>query len=98
MQFSPRWRTLEERPDDNHAVLDLALPLAALPHSPGPYIALMLIGFVVGILGHLAGARWLVGAGVVLIALGALLLPFVANVTTENKPAPIEESRGDSGG
>jgi hypothetical protein len=80
-------------------VPDLALPLAALlPHSPGPYIALMLIGFVVGILGHLAGARWLVGAGVVLIALGALLLPFVANVTTENKPAPIEESRGDSGG
>ena len=77
---------------------DLALPLAALlPHSPGPYIALMLIGFAVGILGHLAGARWLVGAGVVLIALGALLLPFAANVTTQDKPAPIEESRGDSG-
>jgi hypothetical protein len=69
-----------------------------LPHSPTPYILLMLAGFVVGILGHLAGARWLVAAGVVLIALGALLLPFVANVTTENKPAPIEESRGDSGG
>jgi len=80
-------------------VPDFVLPLAALlPHSPGPYIALMLIGFAVGILGHLAGARWLVGAGVVLIALGALLLPFVANVTTENKPAPIERSRGDSGG
>lgn len=78
---------------------DLLLPLAAmLPHSPTPYILLMLAGFVVGILGHLAGARWLVAAGVVLIALGALLLPFVANVTTENKPAPIEESRGDSGG
>jgi hypothetical protein len=80
-------------------VPDLLLPLAAmLPHSPTPYILLMLAGFVVGILGHLAGARWLVAAGVVLIALGALLLPFVANVTTENKPAPIEESRGDSGG
>jgi hypothetical protein len=69
-----------------------------LPHSPTPYILLMLAGFGVGILGHLAGARWLVAAGVILIALGALLLPFVANVTTENKPAPIEESRGDSGG
>jgi hypothetical protein len=69
-----------------------------LPHSPTPYILLMLTGFGVGILGHLAGARWLVAAGVILIALGALLLPFVANVTTENKPAPIEESRGDSGG
>ncbi|HET7590007.1 MAG TPA: hypothetical protein VFK14_07450 [Solirubrobacterales bacterium] len=78
---------------------DLALPLAALlPHSPTPYIALMLAGFLVGILGHLAGARWLVAAGVVLIALGALLLPLVANITTENKPAPIEESRGDAGG
>jgi hypothetical protein len=80
-------------------VPDLLLPLAAmLPHSPTPYILLMLAGFGVGILGHLAGARWLVAAGVILIALGALLLPFVANVTTENKPAPIEESRGDSGG
>jgi hypothetical protein len=69
-----------------------------LPHSPTPYILLMLAGFGVGTLGHLAGARWLVAAGVILIALGALLLPFVANVTTENKPAPIEESRGDSGG
>jgi hypothetical protein len=79
-------------------VPDLALPLAALlPHSPGPYIALMLIGFGVGILGHLSGARWLVAAGVALIALGALLLPFVANVTTDNRPPPIEESRGDSG-
>lgn len=77
---------------------DLALPLAALlPHSPGPYIALMLIGFGVGILGHLSGARWLVAAGVALIALGALLLPLVANVTTDNRPPPIEESRGDSG-
>jgi hypothetical protein len=79
-------------------VPDIALPLAALlPHSPTPYIALMLAGFAVGILGHLSGARWLVAAGVALIALGALLLPLVANVTTANKPAPIEESRGDAG-
>lgn len=79
-------------------MLDLVLSLAALfPHSPGPYIALMLIGFALGILGHLAGARWLVAAGVVLIAFGALLLPLAANLTTHNKPPPIEESRGDSG-
>ena len=57
----------------------------------------MLIGFAVGILGHLMGARWLIAAGVTLIALGALLLPLVANVTSENRPPPIEESRGDSG-
>jgi hypothetical protein len=79
-------------------VLDLCVPFATLfPHSPTPYIALMLIGFAVGILGHLMGARWLVAAGVALIALGALLLPLAANLTTQNKPAPIEESRGDSG-
>jgi hypothetical protein len=72
-------------------------PLAALPHSPGPYIALMLIGFAVGILGHLTRARWLIAAGIALIFLGALLFPFLANVTTENKPPPPQESRGDLG-
>ncbi len=79
-------------------MLDLAPPPAALlTHSPGPYVALMLAGFVVGILGHLTRTRWLVAAGVVLIALGALLLPLAANLTTSDRPPPIEESRGDSG-
>jgi hypothetical protein len=79
-------------------VPDLALPLAELlPRNPGPYVALMLIGFVVGILGHMTKLRLLVGVGVALIFLGALLFPFLANVTTENRPAPIEESSGDSG-
>jgi hypothetical protein len=79
-------------------VPDLLLPLAALlPHSPTPYIVLMLAGFAIGILGHLSGYRWLVVSGVILIFLGALLFPLVANLTTENRPAPIEESRGDSG-
>lgn len=80
-------------------MLDLALPLADLfPHSPGPYIALMLAGFVIGILGHLTRAKWLIAAGVMLIFLGALLFPLAANLTTENRPPPIEESRsGDAG-
>jgi hypothetical protein len=79
-------------------VLDLLVPpLGLLPHSPTPYIALMLAGFAIGILGHLTRARWLVAAGVILIFLGALLFPFLANVTTEDRPPPIEESRGDSG-
>ncbi|HEX7280168.1 MAG TPA: hypothetical protein VF255_11175 [Solirubrobacterales bacterium] len=73
---------------------DLVLPLAALfPQGPTPYIALMLAGFAIGILGHLTRARWLVAAGVILIFLGALLFPFLANVTTENRPPPIDESR-----
>jgi hypothetical protein len=79
-------------------VPDLAPPLfGLLPHSPTPYIALMLIGFAVGILGHLTKLRWLVAAGVALIFLGALLFPLLANVTSENRPPPIEESGGDSG-
>jgi len=79
-------------------VLDLCVPLATLlPHSPGPYIALILIGFAIGILGHLSGARLLVAVGVALIFLGALLFPLLVNVTSESPPPPIEESRGDSG-
>ena len=39
-------------------MLDLAPPLAdLLPHSPGPYIALMLAGFAIGILGHVFRAK-----------------------------------------
>jgi sulfite exporter TauE/SafE len=72
------------------AVLDLVLPLAALlPHSAGPYVALMLIGFVIGILGHLTAARWLVAAGVILIFLGALLFPVALNLTEES-PASLD--------
>jgi hypothetical protein len=79
-------------------VLDLALPLADLfPTTPGPYIALMLIGFAIGILGHLTGAKWLIASGVILIFLGALLFPLAANLTTRDRPPPIEEGRGDTG-
>jgi hypothetical protein len=79
-------------------VLDLALPLADLfPHSPGPYIALMLAGFAIGILGHVFRVKSMVAAGIALIFLGALLFPLAANLTTENRPPPVDESRGDAG-
>lgn len=62
-------------------MLDSAIPLAALlPHGPGPYAALMLAGFAIGIVGHLTGSRLLVASGVTLIVLGALLLPLLGNV------------------
>jgi hypothetical protein len=73
-------------------VLDLVLPIAALlPHSIGPYIALMLCGFAIGILGHLSSSRALVAAGVILIALGAFLFPLALNLTTETPPR-VEKS------
>jgi hydrogenase-4 membrane subunit HyfE len=80
-------------------VPDLALPLASLlpSHSPGPYIALTLAGFAIGILGHLTRSRWLIISGIALIFLGALLFPLLANLGTENRPPPIEETRGDTG-
>ena len=74
-------------------MLDLLLPVAALlPHSIGPYIALVLCGFAIGVLGHLSSSRALVAAGVVLIALGAFLFPLALNLTTDDKPPGIESS------
>jgi sulfite exporter TauE/SafE len=72
-------------------VPDLVLPLAGfLPHSSTPYIALILIGFAIGILGHLTAARWLVASGVILIFLGALLFPLALNLTEESPQQPVE--------
>jgi hypothetical protein len=69
-------------------VLDLGPPLAALlPQGHGPYVALMLIGFGVGILGQLFRQRWLIAAGILLIFLGALLLPLAAGLPGAEKPA-----------
>jgi sulfite exporter TauE/SafE len=66
---------------------DLVLSLASvLPHSAGPYIALVLIGFAVGILGHLSTSRWLIVAGIVLIFLGAFLFPLALNLTESTPP------------
>ena len=70
-------------------VLDLVPPLVALlPHSIGPYVSLMVLGFVIGIFGHLSNSRWLVAIGVILIFLAAFLFPLALNVTTQNKPPP----------
>ena len=73
---------------------DLLPPLAALPHSLGPYITLVLVGFVVGTLGHMTKIRWLVGVGIALIVVGALLLPFAAGIPSGEKSPPAEESFG----
>ena len=73
-------------------VLDLVLPLAALlPYRPGAYAALILIGLGAGVLGHLyARLRWLVAVGIILVFLGAFLFPLAVNLTTENRPPPVQ--------
>jgi hypothetical protein len=74
-------------------VPDLALSLATLlPHSAAPYIALVAIGFAVGLLGHLSASRWLVAIGVILIFLGAFLFPLALNLT-ESTPPQVENRR-----
>jgi hypothetical protein len=73
-------------------VPDLSPPLATvLPHSIGPYIAVMLSGFAIGILGHLSRSRWLVAAGIVLVFLGAFLFPLALSVSTPTPPR-VEKS------
>lgn len=71
---------------------DLLLPVAALPQSPGAYIAIVLVGFAVGTCGHLFKQRWLVGVGVALIVIGALLLPFAAGIPSSEKSPPAGEA------
>jgi hypothetical protein len=73
-------------------VSDLLLPTAALPHSPGAYIAIVIVGFVVGTCGHLFKQRWLVGVGIALIVLGALLLPFAAGIPSDEKTPSGQEA------
>jgi hypothetical protein len=73
-------------------VLDLSQPLATvLPHSIGPYIAVMLSGFGIGILGHLSRSRWLVASGIVLVFLGAFLFPLALTLSTKTPPR-VEKS------
>ena len=74
-------------------MLDLLLPIAGLlPQSIGPYVALVLCGFALGVLGHLSSSRALVAAGVILIALGAFLFPLALDLTTDKDPPAVETS------
>jgi hypothetical protein len=68
-------------------VPDLALSLATLlPHSGAPYIALVLIGFAVAIVGYASSSRRLVIVGIVLISLGAFLFPVALNLGEPTPP------------
>lgn len=69
----------------------LALPHASLlPHSFGPYATLMLVGFGIGVLGHLTRSRWLVASGIILVFLGAFLFPLALNLTTDEPPQVLD--------
>jgi hypothetical protein len=48
--------------------------------DPRPLVALMLVGFVIGIAGHIVHSKRLVALGIGLIFLATFLLPLAANV------------------
>ncbi len=72
----------------NNDAMNLLSAGALLPESIGPYIGLMLAGFAVAILGYLAGARWLVAIGVIMIMLATLLFPLALQIISDPPPQP----------
>ena len=48
--------------------------------DPRPYVAMMLVGFVIGVVGHVTRTKALVVVGISLIFLATFLLPLAANV------------------
>ena len=49
--------------------------------DPKPFVALMIIGFVIGVAGHITKIKTLVAIGIGLIFLGTFLLPLAANLS-----------------
>ena len=49
--------------------------IASLKSSPQPIVTLMLVGFGIGIFGHLAGSKVLIGVGIGLVFVAGLLAP-----------------------
>lgn len=49
--------------------------IGSLKTSPQPVVTLMLVGFGVGIFGHLAGSKVLIGVGIALVFTAGLLAP-----------------------
>ncbi len=72
------------------------MPLAGiLPESVGPYVSLMIVGFAIGVLGHLSRSRWLVALGILLVFLAAAGFPLALNVFSDrpDAPGPLPEPR-----
>jgi hypothetical protein len=72
-------------------VWDLPLVLAILANwvpdpapdfgaNPKPYVMMMVLGFVIGIAGHIFRFRPLVAIGVLLIFLGTFVFPLAINI------------------
>jgi hypothetical protein len=57
------------------------VPSGAFAPSPLPFVVLMALGFLVGIVGHVYGSRPLIATGIGLILIATLLLPLAIYAT-----------------
>jgi hypothetical protein len=55
--------------------LGILFTIGSLKSSPQPVVTLMLVGFGIGIFGHLAGSKVLVAVGIALVFAAGLLAP-----------------------
>jgi hypothetical protein len=79
-----------------HAASLEPLLLAAIFDSFSPGGALMGIGLLIAIWGHLIRERWLIATGLILIAISVVLLQ-VTFKTTSHGPPPPTVPEGGSG-
>jgi len=54
---------------------------AAFAPSPAPFVALMALGFVVGVAGHVYKSRPVIATGIGMIFIATLLLPLAVHAT-----------------
>jgi hypothetical protein len=55
---------------------------AALPTHVGPYIAVMALGFLIGIAGHVIRSRMLILTGILIVGAIAVIFGFVVGKIT----------------
>lgn len=70
------------------AVGPIVRPGAILPDEMGPYVALLVGGFVVGAAGHLFRLRWMVALGILMIFLATFLIPVALNLLEDDPDPP----------
>ncbi len=57
-----------------------------MPESPTPYLVMMLVGFAIGIYGHMLKSRFVVAIGIALVFLATALLPLAAFIARDDPP------------
>ena len=58
------------------------MPFAQFDPSPTPFIALMAVGFLIGIIGHVYKSNVAIAAGIALVFVATLLLPLGIYLTS----------------